>query len=85
MAITRRTKLYVKKSLSKNGNLTGKFYAQTGEALWDVTKDVFELYCAKTKSKAVNMQCHLHRGAITDVAIAIQECKIKAISLANIA
>jgi hypothetical protein len=82
--ITKRTKLFVKKSLSKKGNFTGRFYAQIGEALWDVTQDVFELYCAKGKNKTVDMQCHLHRGVITDVAVAIQECKIKAISLENV-
>ena len=74
MVITRATKLYVKKS-------SGKFYAEIGDALWDVTQDVFELYI---KGKRIAEQCTMRHGAVVSIAIAIQECKIKAVSLENI-
>lgn len=84
MAITRRTKLYLKRLFPKNGNLSGKFYAEIGDSLWDVTQEVFELYCAKAKNGSVDMQCFLHRGTITSVAVAIDQCKIKVTHLDNV-
>lgn len=76
MAITKRTKLFVKKSFSRGLNMVGgKFYAEIkgSRALWDVTEEVFNLYCK-------NPQCYLHRGKIEQVDLA----NIPAISLENV-
>lgn len=75
MSITKKTKLYVKKSFPPGSNMvSGKFYAQIGGALWDVTEEVFNLYCKG------HPQCSLYRGKIGQVDLA----NIPAVSLENV-